>query len=1281
METDAESNRHSAGAPPSVALLSNGRYCALVTESGAGYASWSGLDVTRWHEDGTRDCWGQFCYIRDLDGNEIWSVGKQPLHRADCIYEHLFEGDRAELRCSTKDIDIRCTIGIASDCDAEVRLLRISNLGSTPKELELTSYSEVCLNDRRADSAHPAFAKLFVETWIEPETGALFARRRPRSINEKPVWAVHVSASSAEADHAVEYDTDRYRFLGRGRTLENPIAFDGATALSATTGPVLDPIFSLRRTLHLQPGATEWIAFVTGAADSEATARQIAERFSRVEAADRTFSDTAERTCTHSPEEIALYYELASSLVYAHPGFRDSAAFLSMDLKKDALWSRGISGDLPILLVRIDATDEPLVQDAIDAHGFLSARGLSFDLVLLDERGARQAQELTEQLTASQVTETVGKPGGHHILATASMPDKSTSAIVAAARVVVSCSRGSLAEQLRSGQATASLQQAPPAPGPRDTGVKSRPLASADLLYWNGFGGFSPDGRQYVIATDGAARTPTPWCNVIANRKFGCLTGESGLGYTWSGNSQLNRLTPWSNDPVSDPHGEVIYLRDEQTGKLWTPTPLPLGASSTCTVGHGQGYSRYESDDGFLHHEMTVHVPISDPLKVVHLVVRNSDTQTRHLTATYFLEWVLGSLRDDAAMRVACELDVRSNAIIAWNVWQNDFFGKMAFVASSAPVRSVTCDRSEFLGTNGSVSRPAGLARSDLSGNMGPLIDPCAALMVDLAVAPGQSAEVVFVLGQADSRDGIRRLVEQYADPARARDSLATVSRDWDRILSTVTIRTPDRAFDLMMNRWLLYQVLACRVWARSAFYQSGGAYGFRDQLQDVMALVHCAPEEARSHILRAASRQFEEGDVQHWWHPPSGVGVRTRITDDLYFLPYVVHHYVSVTGDHGLLDERVPFIASPVLKSDQEETFGVPQVSRKEGTVYEHCCRALEHGLRLGRHGLPLMGTGDWNDGMNKVGAEGRGESVWNGWFFVTVLRSFAVLASASGDESRAEWCHERSDALRAALETHAWDGDWYRRAYFDDGTPLGSRLNDECQIDAIPQAWAVISGVADGARASTAMKAVWNRLVRPDDKLIQLFDPPFDKGPLQPGYIKGYVPGIRENGGQYTHAAAWVVLATALLGDGDRALELWHFLNPISHAQTKSDAEHYMVEPYVVTADIYGAQPHTGRGGWTWYTGSAGWLYRVGLEAILGIRRQDQFLLIDPCIPRDWPEFELDFRHGTSTYRIHVDNSFGTGGAVSSLILDGKQVSGAKIPLSDDGSDHTVHAIIGSP
>jgi cellobiose phosphorylase len=1275
--------------PPQLALLSNSRYSVIITTAGSGCSTWRGLDVTRWREDATRDCWGQFCYVRDSTSGSAWSAGYQPLCRAADEHAVAFHADRAEFRRRDGDTETRLAVCVAPECDAEIRVVTVANHSGMSREMDLTSYAEVCLNPRRADQAHPAFAKLFLETEFVPSSGALLARRRPRGADQKPLWAIHVSATQGVGNGASEYETDRARFLGRGRTPSDPAALDAGTRLSGTTGPVLDAVFSLRRLVRLDPQSQASVAFITGVADTREAAIALAEQFQTFEAVDRAFSG-ARAGCQDelsklglSPDDVALFNQLAGSVIFTSSALRQPEAVAANRLGQPALWPHAISGDLPIVLVRVATPDgESLVRQLVQWHAYARGRGLNLDLVLLEERKGDAGDRLKADLQGGAAGPLVGKPGGVFVLAAEKISAEDRVLLAAAARAVLGGGRGSLADQMSRRAVAAPLALSP---------IPSAPLAAEpasppeDLRFWNGHGGFTPDGREYVTVIGGTVRggpalPPAPWTNVLANPGFGCLVTEAGLGYTWAGNSQMNRLTPWSNDPVSDPPGEVVYLRDEVTGAVWTPTPLPRGPATAVTVRHGQGYTRYSHRSGGLDQELLVLVPPDDPVKLLWLTVRNAGDRPRRLSATFYAEWVLGSLRDNAPLQVVCERDAASGAVLARNAWAGPFAGLLAFAAAGQRLRSATADRAEFLGSNGTPSAPAALSRPDLSGRAGPTLDPCAALTTEIALAPGQTDEVIFVVGQADGLERVRHLIGTYTDPGRAREALTAVRNLWDRILGAVQVATPDAGLDLMVNRWLLYQVLACRVWGRSAFYQSGGAYGFRDQLQDIMALVHSSPETARAQILRSAARQFEEGDVQHWWHPPSGIGVRTRITDDLFFLPLAVHHYVTATGDAALLDVPVPFLKSPVLRPEQEEDFNLPGVSGQTGTVYEHCVRALEHGYRLGPHGLPLMGTGDWNDGMNKVGAHGKGESVWNGWFFVAVLKAFAELAGRRGDTRRETWCRERAEALRQAQEANAWDGAWYRRAYFDDGTPLGSAQNDECQIDAIPQAWAVISGGADPARARRAMAAVEERLVRREGKLIQLFDPPFDRGVLQPGYIKGYVPGIRENGGQYTHAATWVVLAVALQGRGDRALELWNMLNPVYHATTPSEVQRYKVEPYVVCADVYGVPPHTGRGGWTWYTGSASWLYRVALEAILGFRLAGDTLRVEPCVSPGWTGYEISYRHGSATYRVRVDNTAGTGRGVRSVTLDGQPAPDGTVPLRDDGREHDVRIELGN-
>jgi cyclic beta-1,2-glucan synthetase len=819
----------------------------------------------------------------------------------------------------------------------------------------------------------------------------------------------------------------------------------------------------------------------------------------------------------------------------------------------------------------------------------------------------------------------------------------------------------------------------------------------SDLLFANGLGGFTPDGREYCLLVSShlvpdSSRNgpptlqsmayprlaPAPWVNVVANPAFGFLVSESGSGFTWSGNSQANRLTPWNNDPVSDLPGEVVYLRDEESGEIWCPTPLPVASGQPTLVRHGQGYTVFERNTHGLCHKLTLLVPPEDPIKLIRLQVTNASNRPRRLSATYYAEWVLGQTRDAAAMHVVTEIDRETSAVLARNAFRVDFAERVAFAAVDRRPRAQSADRAQFLGRHRSVAAPAALGCCELPGSAGAALDPCAAIQVAFDLEPEAAIHVLFLLGDADGIQSARALIRRYSQERSADDVLRDARNRWNELLETVQVRTPEPALDLLVNRWLLYQVQSCRIWGRSAFYQSGGAYGFRDQLQDVMALLHAAPDEARAQILRAAGRQFLEGDVQHWWHPPTGRGIRTRIADDPLWLAFVTSQYVTKTGDMSILEERVPYLEAPRLKPGQEDSYGVP-AAREAASLYDHCVRAMEVTNRTGTHGLPLMGHGDWNDGMNRVGCDGKGESVWLAWFSISCLTQFAELAHQRGDVARANCLRQQAAALEASAEAHAWDGAWYRRAFFDDGTPLGSAQNPACSIDSIAQSWAVLSGAGDPARALRAMEAVDHSLVQREPGLILLLTLPFDDDSRDPGYIKGYLPGVRENGGQYTHAAAWVVEANARLGCGRRAFELLQILNPIHHARDPEGVERYKVEPYVVAGDVYSCLPHAGRGGWTWYTGSAAWLYRAILESVLGIHRLGDRVEVNPCIPPDWKQYEVTYQFQSAVYRIHVENPIGAESRVRAVWLDDDPLPEHSFPLLDDGRTHQVRVVLG--
>ncbi len=931
---------------------------------------------------------------------------------------------------------------------------------------------------------------------------------------------------------------------------------------------------------------------------------------------------------------------------------------------QEALWRLGISGDRPIVLVRIAARDElPLARELLAAQACLRLKGLETDLVLLVEEPASDEGELSRRLSdlirAAGCYEQTDQPGGVFVRKAAELVNDQKVLLQAAACIVLIGDRGSLADQLD--RTDRQYPVVAPFTTSRDRITwKDEPVRlPSELLFPNGLGGFTPDGREYCLlvasrnlsghSANGRPARPTtqyprlapaPWVNVVANPSFGFVVSEGGSGFTWSGNSQANRLTPWNNDPVSDQPGEVVYLRDEESGEIWCPTPLPVLSSQPTLVRHGQGYTVFERNTHGLCHTLTLVVPPEDPIKLVELQVKNDCGRPRRLSATYYAEWVLGQTRDRSAMHVVTEIDAETGALFARNAFRADFAASVAFADVDRRPRAVSADRTLFLGRHASVAAPYALGCRDFPSATGAGLDPCAAIQVSFDLDPGADIQVVFLLGEADGAENARALIRRYREQGSADLALEDTRKRWNDLLESVQVRTPDPALDILVNRWLLYQVQSCRVWGRSAFYQSGGAYGFRDQLQDVMALFHAAPHEARAHILRAAGRQFLEGDVQHWWHPPSGRGIRTRIADDPLWLPFVTSHYVTKTGDASILEESVPYLQAPRLSPGQEDSYGVPGLT-EAASLYDHCVRALEVATRTGAHGLPLMGHGDWNDGMNRVGSQGKGESVWLAWFSIACLTQFAELAQNRADVARSDSLRQQAVVLRASVEAHAWDGAWYCRAFFDDGTPLGSAQNAECSIDSIAQSWAVLSGAGDPARAARAMEAVDHSLVQRERGLILLFTPPFDDDSRDPGYIKGYLPGVRENGGQYTHAAAWIVQATARLGRGRDTFELLQILNPIHHARNPEGVNRYKVEPYVVAGDVYSCPPHEGRGGWTWYTGSASWFYQAILESVLGIHRRGDRIEIDPCIPPDWAGYEVTYHFRSAVYRIHVENA----------------------------------------
>lgn len=1278
---------------PELHLLSNGRYHVMITNAGGGYSKWKDIAVTRWHEDSTRDNWGTFCFIHDESSGKFWSTTFQPTLKRSKNYEAIFSEGLAEFRRQDKNLDMHTEIVVSPEDDIELRRIHLRNRSRMQRRIGITSYAEVVLAPSDSDNLHPAFSNLFVQTEIIHEKHAILCTRRPRSIDEQTPLMFHMMVVRGVKTEDVSYETDRMKFIGRRNTIAAPQVMNNLTPLSGSQGSVLDPIVAIRYQIILEPDETATIDMVIGIGETRDEVVSLIDKYQDRRLSNRVFklawthSQVTLRQLIATEVDAQLYGRIASSVIFGNSFMRaDHSIIIKNRRGQSGLWGYSISGDLPIVLLQIEDPDNiSIVRQVVQAHSYWRLKGLSVDLVILNEDHAGYRQLLQEQIMTLISTgveaNMVDRPGGIFVRQADQISNEDRILIQTVARVIISDQRGTLEEQInriRIAEIPVSLFKPTRTykANPKDDSVMPR----KDLIFFNGIGGFTPDGREYIITTSSKQVTPAPWVNVIANPNFGTVVSENGPSYTWNENAHEFRLTPWNNDPVTDSSGEAFYIRDEETGHFWSPTPLP-----TCGIGayasrHGFGYSVFEHIESGIRSELWIYVDTDAAIKFSVLKLRNESGRSRKLSVTGFVELVLGDLRSKSGMHILTKVDPGSAALFARNPYNSEFTDRIIFFQTDSTKSSFTCDRNEFIGRNGALRNPAAMSRSRLSGKTGTALDPCAAIQVPIELTDNQEEEIIFKFGAGSNEDDAISMLNRFRGATAARNVLEVVWNYWKKTLGAVQVETPDNSLNILTNGWLLYQTLACRIWARSGYYQSGGAFGFRDQLQDVMSVIHVEPSLTRKQLLLCASRQFREGDVQHWWHPPSGRGVRTRCSDDYLWLPLAACRYVLSTGDTGVLDESVHFLEGRAVSPDDDSYYDLPNRSEESGSLYQHCVRAIMNGLRFGDNGLPLIGSGDWNDGMDMVGIHGKGESIWLGFFLYEVLNQFIKIAGIQGDIEFIERCKSEASKLQKNIEQNGWDGEWYRRAYFDDGTPLGSANNQECKIDSIAQSWSVLSSAGDPNRSRMAMESLNKNLVRREKKIIQLLDPPFDKSNLNPGYIKGYVPGVRENGGQYTHAAIWAAMAFAALGDSKLAWELFTIINPINHTSSPEGITTYKAEPYVIAADIYAVSPHIGRGGWTWYTGSAGWMYRLIVESLLGLRLEVDKLHIEPCIPTDWETYKVHYRYRETMYHITIFQTQGDNDDLS-ITVDGVQNDDKIIPLIDDRQEHFVDVRIPLP
>ena len=1263
---------------PELQLLSNGHYQVMITNSGGGYSRWNDLAVTRWREDGTKDDYGIFCYIKDVDTGKFWSNTHHPTQHLSDKYETIFSQGHVEFYRQDYGLQTKTEIVVSPEDDAEMRRIKITNRTQSVKILEITSYCEVVLASQASDESHQAFSNLFVQTEILTNYNAIFSTRRPRSENEQPPYLFHLMDVHGASVEAISYETDRMQFIGRGRNIANPKAMDGGN-LSGNDGSVLDPVMAIRYRITLKPNQVGTIDLTYGISESRESCEALMHKYRDRNLKKRAFelswthSQVLLRQIQATEADAQLFGRLAASIIYGNPSLRAEAAVIKNNFRgQSALWSHSISGDLPIILVKInDPESLELATLVIKAHAYWQLKGLAVDLVIWNEDHGSYRQVLQDQIlgmitAGNNLTHHV--PGNIYVKSADQISSEDRILFKSVARLIIQDDKGSLSDQVNAHYSAKGLPLLLETQRTAASQFNPKLSLPEDIQFFNGMGGFTADGKEYKILTDEHVTTPAPWVNVIANTSLGTVISESGSAYTWAINAHEYRITPWSNDPVGDIGGEAFYLRDEENGEFWSPSPYPAHGKAPYITTHGFGYSVFEHTNDGVSSEMKVFVDKELPIKFVVLKIKNNSGRVRKLSATGFLEIILGDVRSKTNMHIVSEFDTDNEALLFRNRYNSAFAERVAFFkVSGGSNLSYTADRREFIGRNLDLRAPQALKRKKLSGSIGAGIDTCAGLQVKLELLHGAEKEIIFQIGNESDTHMAIQLIQKFDNVDAIKESLIQVTEFWDEAVGAVQVNTPDKALNFLANGWLTYQTISSRLFARSGFYQSGGAIGFRDQLQDVLSILHTKPELAREQILLNASRQFVDGDVQHWWHPPEGRGVRTRCSDDMLWLPFAVAKYIGATGDTEILKVQVNFLEMRQLYQGEDSLYDLPSQSNQSGDLYEHCVRAINYSLNFGEHGLPLIGSGDWNDGMDLVGEKGKGESVWLAFFLYDILKNFTSVAKEYGDERFAEICKKESTILQANIENSAWDGEWYKRAWFDDGTPLGSKENDECRIDAISQSWSVLSSAAPLERRNTAMASLNKHLVRRDIKLIQLLDPAFDKSELNPGYIKGYVPGVRENGGQYSHAAIWTLMAFAKQQDRDKVYELFGMIQPINHALNPEAVNIYKVEPYVMAADVYANKSHQGRGGWTWYTGSSGWMYQFIIGSLIGLELLVDKLSFKPCFPREWPSVSITYRHKKSVYNITVYQQSDI--EESWWKMNDTNHIGNEIPLAEDG------------
>ncbi|MGM0396195.1 MAG: GH36-type glycosyl hydrolase domain-containing protein [Bacillota bacterium] len=1261
---------------PNCHLISNKNYHIMVTNNGFTYSKYQNKMITRFRNHIDQRYFGYTFYIKDIDDDKVWSIGSEPIKNPSMRYEVIYSLNKAKIIREDNDIETHMEMWVSAEDNVEMRKITLMNKKSTPVNIEITSYAELAMTEQNADLSHPAFNNLFISTEYDKETESLIAVKKPRESNEQELYVFKTFSTASSEFNITQFETNRNNFVGRGRTLSNPIALE--KFLDNSEGIVLEPILSLRKGVRIGGRENVQITYSMGVAENKSEIKKLINKYKNpsIVKEQLELSDIQAQVemsyLNLDSEELNLFQTMISQLIYLSPNRKKySKQIFENNLGQNELWKYGISGDKPIILIDVFSMEEKeILWTLIKGKEYLSLKGLQTDLVILNNQEVSYYKNLEEaikdMISIKFGYNTDPQNIGVYLINNNQISEDDRNLLYASSDLVLSGKSSTLREQIEIEETT------------NDKNIKRkfekrqqteyRPKQERyELKYFNGYGGFNQKDSEYVIQYRENLPTPMPWINVISNDNFGFIISENGGGYTWSENSNENKLTPWLNDSIFNIPQEVVYLKDEVYGELWSVTPEPLGNYLDCDICHGKGYTKFASEPYGLKTTLNIFASLKDSVKIYSVKIKNNTEEIRKMSSFLFINPLLGSYSEKNKKYITTNKE-KGNILTLNNSFNYQYPNRTMYLSSSEGFKSYTGNKDEFDLKN---LKNMHVFKNEVGGGL----NPCGGIQIQLEINPNEEKQFVFILGQETNKEKLQENALYYQKVDNCNKELTKVKEYWENTLSAIDIDTPDNKLDTLINSYLPYQTLACRIKARSAFYQTGGAYGFRDQIQDALNMLMIDPNITKKQIILNASHQFKEGDVLHWWHPgDEEKGVRTRSADDLLWLPYAVTEYLLNTEDYKILDTKLPYVTGETLKDHENEIYLTAGTSEYKETLYNHCLKAIDHALTFGSHGLPLMKGGDWNDGMNKVGIEGKGESVWLGWFLAQILKRFTKICEMRDDTIKYTEYFKYQNDIIAAIEKDGWDDSWYKRAYYDDGTPLGSKINSECKIASLPQSWSVISTLGNEKRSKKAMDSVNNHLILEDKGMILLFAPPFERDEKDPGYIKSYAKGLRENGGQYTHAAAWVIYAYALLGEGTKAYELYEMLNPINHSRSLFFANQYKVEPYVISADVYYAHPHIGRGGWTWYTGAAGWMYRVCIEGILGLKKRGSKLTINPSIPNHWTNYTIKYRYKETLYIIEVINDKKISNGNVKYTLDNKDIQEDYIQLVNDKNEHNI-------